>query len=53
MLPFWTALASYALLRELPDQRRWLGLVLILTGAIVVSLWQIYAGADAAHGEAM
>jgi len=46
MLPFWTALAAYAFTREVPGPRRRLGLVLILIGALVVSLWQIYAGAD-------
>jgi drug/metabolite transporter (DMT)-like permease len=46
MLPFWTALAAYFLIGEVPGPRRRLGLALILTGAIVVSLWQIYAGSD-------
>ena len=46
ILPFWTALAAYALTREVPDRGRRFGLALILFGAMVVSLWQIYAGAD-------
>ncbi|WP_435138273.1 DMT family transporter [Pseudopelagicola sp. nBUS_19] len=45
MLPFWTALAAYALAGEIPGQRRWYGLTMILAGAFVVSLWQIFAGA--------
>lgn len=44
MLPFWTALAAYALAGEIPGPRRKLGLAMILTGAMVVSLWQILAG---------
>ena len=47
ILPFWTALAAYAFTREVPGPRRRLGLGLILIGAVVVSLWQIYAGSDA------
>ncbi len=46
MLPFWTALAAFALAGEIPGPRRRIGLALILTGAMVVSLWQILAGAD-------
>ena len=46
MLPFWTALAAYILAGELPNQRRRLGLAMILVGAIVVSLWQVLAGAS-------
>ena len=46
VLPFWTALAAYALAREIPGPRRSVGLALTLTGAIIVSLWQIYSGAD-------
>jgi len=46
MLPFWTALAAYALIGEFPGPRRRFGLAMILTGALVVSLWQIYSGAD-------
>jgi drug/metabolite transporter (DMT)-like permease len=44
MLPFWTALAAYALAKEIPGPRRRLGLAMILSGALVVSLWQIIAG---------
>jgi len=46
MLPFWTALAAYALAGEMPGPRRRIGLAMILTGALVVSLWQILAGSD-------
>ena len=46
MLPFWTALAAYALAGETPGPRRRIGLAMILVGAMVVSLWQILAGAD-------
>lgn len=46
MLPFWTALAAYALAGEIPGPRRRLGLAMILAGAMVVGLWQILAGAD-------
>lgn len=46
MLPFWTALAAYALAGEVPGPRRRIGLAMILAGAMVVSLWQIVAGAD-------
>lgn len=46
MLPFWTALAAYVLAGEIPGPRRRLGLAMILAGAMVVSLWQILAGAD-------
>jgi len=46
MLPFWTALAAYALAGEIPGPRRRLGLAMILTGAIIVGLWQILSGAD-------
>ena len=46
ILPFWTALAAYVLSREMPGPKRRLGLALILLGALVVFLWQIYSGAD-------
>lgn len=46
MLPFWTALAAYAMAGEIPGPRRRVGLTMILAGAMVVSLWQILAGAD-------
>ena len=45
MLPFWAALAAYALAREIPGPRRRIGLAMILTGAVVVSLWPILGGA--------
>lgn len=46
MLPFWAALAAYALAGEVPGPRRKIGLAMILTGAMVVSLWQMLAGAE-------
>ncbi|MDK3019837.1 DMT family transporter [Pseudodonghicola flavimaris] len=46
MLPFWTALAAYALAGEVPGPRHKVGLAMIFAGAIVVGLWQILAGAD-------
>jgi drug/metabolite transporter (DMT)-like permease len=46
MLPFWTTLAAYVLAGEFPGPRRRFGLAMILAGAAVVSLWQIYSGAD-------
>lgn len=45
MLPFWTALAAMWLTGEVPGPRRRIGLALILAGALIVSLWQIIAGA--------
>lgn len=45
MLPFWAALAAYALAGEIPGLRRRIGLAMILTGAVVVSLWPILGGA--------
>lgn len=46
MLPFWTALAAWAMMGEVPGPRRRFGLALILGGAMIVSLWQIIAGAE-------
>lgn len=46
MLPFWTALAAYALAGEVPGPRRRIGLAMILSGALIVSLWEILAGSD-------
>ena len=46
MLPFWTALAAYALAREVPGPRRRFGLGMILVGAVIVSLWSIQSGAS-------
>ncbi len=45
MLPFWAALAAYALAGAIPGLRRRIGLAMILTGAVVVSLWPILCGA--------
>ena len=44
MLPFWAALAAYALAGEIPGPRRRIGLAMILAGAMVVSLWSILSG---------
>ncbi len=44
MLPFWTALAAFALAGEKPGPRRRLGLAMIAAGALVVSLWQVLFG---------
>jgi drug/metabolite transporter (DMT)-like permease len=46
MLPFWTALAAFALAREIPGPRRRIGLAMILAGAMIVSLRHIIAGSD-------
>lgn len=46
MLPFWTALAAFALAGEIPGPRRSAGLAMILAGAMVVGVWQIVAGAE-------
>ncbi|KMW59886.1 Permease of the drug/metabolite transporter (DMT) superfamily [Candidatus Rhodobacter oscarellae] len=46
MLPFWTALAAYILAGEVTGPRRRFGLAMILTGAMIVSLWQILLGTD-------
>ncbi|NRB02452.1 MAG: DMT family transporter [Rhodobacteraceae bacterium] len=47
MLPFWTALAAYAMTGEKTGKRRSIGLGMILLGALIVSLWQILAGSEA------
>jgi drug/metabolite transporter (DMT)-like permease len=46
MLPFWTALAAYFMAGETIGPRRQLGLAMILLGAMIISLWQIFAGTD-------
>jgi len=46
MLPFWTALAAYFLAGERPGKFRKFGLLMILTGAIFVGLWQIAIGSS-------
>lgn len=46
ILPFWTALAAYVLTGDVPGPKRRMGLALILLGALVVSLWQVYSGSD-------
>ena len=46
MLPFWAALAAYALAGEVPGPRRRFGLGMILIGAMVVSLWPILGSAS-------
>jgi drug/metabolite transporter (DMT)-like permease len=45
MLPFWTALAAFALTGEMPDKRVLLGLGIILSGALMIGLWQSLSGA--------
>ena len=45
MLPFWTALAAFLITGERPDKKRQIGLVLILTGALMIGLWQSLFGA--------
>lgn len=47
-LPFWTALAAWVFMGEVPGPRRRAGLALILGGAMVVSLWHIVADAGGA-----
>lgn len=44
MLPFWAALAAYAMAGEVPGPRRRFGLAMILLGALMVSLWPILKG---------
>ena len=44
MLPFWAALAAFALAGEVPGPRRRIGLAMILLGALLVSLWPILQG---------
>jgi drug/metabolite transporter (DMT)-like permease len=44
VLPFWTALAAYIIIGEKPSVLRWVGLVMIMGGAMVVGLWQILMG---------
>ena len=46
MLPFWTALTAALMLGEVPGPRRKFGLGLILAGAAMVGLWQIFVSAD-------
>lgn len=46
MLPFWTALAAFALAGEMPGPRRRIGLAMILAGAMIVSLRHILEGTD-------
>ena len=52
VLPFWTALAAFFIAKERPSRLRKFGLVLILSGALVVSLWEIFfnASSDAWKG---
>lgn len=41
ILPFWTALATFFIAKEKPRSIRKLGLAFILSGALMVSLWDI------------
>ncbi|MDC0912949.1 DMT family transporter [Paracoccaceae bacterium] len=45
-LPFWAALFSFLILGERPNKLKILGLGLILTGAMFVSLWKILNTSD-------
>ncbi|MFG6637842.1 DMT family transporter [Sulfitobacter sp. 1A12126] len=45
-LPFWTALVVYFMTGEVPGSGRRVGLAIILAGAIVINLWQVFAGAE-------
>ena len=42
ILPFWTALAVFFITKERPNGFRKLGLALILSGALIVSLWDVF-----------
>lgn len=46
MLPFWTALMAYLIAGKTTGPRHSVGLAMILLGAMMVSLWQIFAGTD-------
>jgi drug/metabolite transporter (DMT)-like permease len=46
MLPFWTALFSWLILGEVVNRTRLLGLAIILSGALLVGLWQMVSGSE-------
>jgi len=46
MLLFWIAQAAYIMTGAVTSPRRRLGLAMVLTGAMIVSLWQILAVTD-------
>ena len=46
MLPFWTALFSWLILGEVVTRIRLAGLALILSGALMVGLWQMISGSQ-------
>lgn len=46
MLPFWTALFSWLILGEVVNRIRLLGLAIILSGALLVGLWQMVSGSE-------
>ncbi len=46
ILPFWTALAVFFITKERPNSIQKLGLALILSGALIVSLWEIFFTSD-------
>lgn len=46
MLPFWTALFSWLILGEVVNRIRLFGLATILSGALLVGLWQMVSGSE-------
>lgn len=46
MLPFWTALFSWLILGEVVNRIRLFGLAVILSGALLVGLWQMVSGSE-------
>ena len=46
MLPFWTALFSWLILGEVVHRIRLFGLAIILSGALLVGLWQMVSGSE-------
>jgi drug/metabolite transporter (DMT)-like permease len=46
MLPFWTALFSWLILGEVVTRIRLFGLAIILSGALLVGLWQMVSGSE-------
>lgn len=46
MLPFWTALFSWLILGEVVNRIRLFGLAIILSGALLVGLWQMVSGSE-------
>ena len=46
MLPFWTSLFSWLILGEVVNRIRLFGLAIILSGALLVGLWQMVSGSE-------